>query len=227
MNSKLLLRIMFTLIAVLIILSGINQYNEQVSAQGNADWPVLSFQEIASNLDYPVHIAHAGDGSGRLFIVEQPGSIRIYQSNSLLPEAFLDIQDKVRSPSSGGGSEEGLLSVAFPPSYGSSKDHFYVYYTNLSGNNQVSRFSLSNDPNRADPGSEQLVIYFDHPVNTNHNGGQLSFGPDGYLYIGTGDGGGGGDPFENAQDPASLLGKILRIDVDMEPEPGFDPVFQL
>jgi glucose/arabinose dehydrogenase len=125
----------------------------------------------------------------------------------------------VRSPFSGGGNEEGLLSVAFPPGFGSTVDHFYVYYTRLDGDNRVSRFSVSVNPDIADPESEETIIDLDHPTNQNHNGGQLFFGPDGDLYIGTGDGGGGGDPAGNAQNPASLLGKLLRIDV----ESGGDP----
>lgn len=190
--------------------------------QPNADWPALTFEPVVGELNYPVHLADAGDGSGRLFIVEQGGLIRIYQ-NDLLSNPFLDIADRVRSPLSGGGSEEGLLSVAFPPGYGGLIQHFYVYYTNTNGDNQVSRFRLTSDPNIADPDSEESIIYFDHPVNSNHNGGQLAFGPDGYLYIGTGDGGGGGDPQENAQNPASLLGKLLRIDVETDSTPPFTP----
>lgn len=188
----------------------------------NADWPALAFEQVVGDLDFPVHMTDAGDGSSRLFIVEQGGVIRIYQ-NGLLSNPFLDITDRVRSPQSGGGSEEGLLSAAFPPGYGGLIHHFYVYYTNKKGDNQVSRFRLTSDPNIADPDSEELIIYFDHPVNSNHNGGQLAFGPDGYLYIGTGDGGGGGDPQENAQNPASLLGKLLRIDVETDPTPSFTP----
>jgi hypothetical protein len=227
MNPKQTTRLLWKLFAIVLILSGLTLSKNQGSASVAADWPTLTFQEVASGLDYPVHITHADESSGRLFIVEQPGTIRIYTAGGLLTEPFLDIRDRVRSPRSGGGSEEGLLSVAFPPGFGSTKNHFYVYYTNNTGDNQVSRFSLSSNPDKADPGSEQLVIYFDHPVNSNHNGGQLAFGPDGYLYIGTGDGGGGGDPFDNAQDPASLLGKILRIDVEMVAEPGFTLGYQL
>jgi len=188
----------------------------------NAGWPALAFEQVVGDLDFPVHMTDAGDGSGRLFIVEQGGVIRIYQ-NGLLSNPFLDITDRVRSPQSGGGSEEGLLSAAFPPGYGSLIHHFYVYYTNKNGDNQVSRFRLTSDPIIADPDSEELIIYFNHPVNSNHNGGQLAFGPDGYMYIGTGDGGGGGDPQDNAQNPASLLGKLLRIDVETDPTPSFTP----
>ncbi len=172
--------------------------------------PPLAPILVTDGLTLPVHVTHAGDGSGRLFIVERRGTIRIY-SNSLHPTPFLDITSRVRSTS----SEEGLLSVAFPPGY-AQKGYFYVYYTNLAGNNQVSRFHLGNNASTANPDSEDLILLLPHPTNSNHNGGQLAFGPDGYLYIGTGDGGGGGDPDGNAQNLGSLLGKILRIDVERE-----------
>jgi glucose/arabinose dehydrogenase len=197
-----------------------------VTAKPEIEIPAIDFQEIVSGLDYPVHLTHAGDGSGRLFIVEQPGRILIYQ-NGLVSLPFLDIRDRVRSPRTDDGNEEGLLSMAFPPGFGSTKDYFYVYYTNNAGDNQVSRFSLSAIPEQADPTSEELILYLDHPDQSNHNGGQLAFGPDGYLYIGTGDGGGGGDPDNNAQNPASLLGKILRIDVEMEAQPVFTITHQV
>jgi glucose/arabinose dehydrogenase len=164
-------------------------------------------------LEAPVHLTNAGDGSGRMFVVEQRGRIRILV-NGYVVGTFLDITDRVRSPFSGGGNEEGLLSVAFPAGYGSTVDHFYVYYTRLDGNNRVARFSVSVNPDIADPGSEEMILDLSHPDHANHNGGQLFFGPDEYLYIGTGDGGGGGDPEGNAQDPGSLLGKLLRIDVE-------------
>jgi glucose/arabinose dehydrogenase len=215
------LRIWLLIFPIFIVMIIASRSWEQGSALSVAQWPDLSFQSVTNNLDYPVHITNAGDGSGRLFIVEQPGTIKIYKSTGLISDPFLDIEASVRSVRSGGGGEEGLLSVAFPPGFGTTKDHFYVYYTNKSGDNQVSRFSLSSNPDKADPASEQLILYLDHPRYSNHNGGQLTFGPDGYLYIGTGDGGSGGDPFDNAQDPTSLLGKLLRIDVEMEPDAGF------
>jgi glucose/arabinose dehydrogenase len=178
-------------------------------------------QNLNVSLSRPAHITHAGDGSGRLFIVEQAGKIQIYQGGSLRSTPFLDITGRVRGPGdTNAGPEEGLLSVAFPPGY-NTKQHFYVYYTNSSGNNVVSRFNLSSE-NQADATSEELILLFQHPNYTNHNGGQLAFGPDGYLYIGTGDGGGGGDPNDNAQNPASLLGKILRIDPNLPPNPDLD-----
>lgn len=181
-------------------------------------WPEIEFSPYISGVDKPVHITHAGDGSGRLFVVEQPGRIRLVKGDSLLPTPFLDISARVLF-----GGEQGLLSVAFPPDY-PEKGHFYVYYTNKSGDNQVSRFDLTGNPDLADPASEKLILYLNHPARDNHNGGQISFGPDGYLYIATGDGGGGGDPDQNAQDPASLLGKILRIAVEYySPEPSNAP----
>lgn len=179
-------------------------------------WPNIALEQVVSGLSSPVHITHAGDGSGRLFVVERGGRIKIIQGG-VVSAVFLDIKARVRSPENNGGSEEGLLSLAFPPGFGLSRNHFYVYYTNLAGNNQLSRFSLGINPNQADPGSEETVLVIPHPSYTNHNGGQLAFGPDGMLYIGTGDGGGGGDPQGNAQNPGSLLGKLLRIDVDPDP----------
>jgi glucose/arabinose dehydrogenase len=111
------------------------------------------------------------------------------------------------------GNEEGLLSVAFPPDY-ATKKHFYVYYTNNNGDLVIARYGLLND-NQADPNSEQLVLMISHPDFSNHNGGQLAFGPnDGYLYAGIGDGGSGGDPNNNGQNTAAFLGKILRLDVE-------------
>ena len=189
---------------------------DQVTAGRSPNRLTVSLELKAGNLNQPTAVTHAADGSGRLFISEQPGTIKIYSNGSLGP-TFLDISTSVRSPQSGGGGEEGLLSIAFPPGFGPSKKYFFVYYTNLSGDNQISRFSITNDPNRADPTSEKVILNLPHPGQSNHNGGQIVFGPDGYLYIGTGDGGGGNDPYRNAQNPNSLLGKILRIDVEMLP----------
>lgn len=178
----------------------------------------LSFEEVGSGFELPVHITHADDGSGRLYVVEQRGRIRILK-NKTIQGTLLDIRDRVRAPGAGGGTEEGLLSVAFPPQY-SEKGRFYVYYTNKDGDNVLSRFHLMENQSTASPSSEEQIIVFHHPIHQNHNGGQLSFGADGYLYIGTGDGGGAGDPFDNAQDPSSLLGKLLRIDVETSSPPA-------
>jgi glucose/arabinose dehydrogenase len=190
-----------------------------------ATWPTISTTQITANLVNPVQVTHAGDGSNRIFIVEQSGRIRIF-TNTLVNQPFLDIQDRVLF-----SGEQGLLGLAFPPDF-ANKGYFYVYYTNDDpnsigynvGDNVVSRFYLSSSPNQADPNSEEIILPLAHPVESNHNGGQLAFGPDGYLYIGTGDGGGGGDPQENAQNPGSLLGKLLRIDVEDTPTPPLTDV---
>jgi glucose/arabinose dehydrogenase len=191
-------------------------------AQANIPWPQIALEPfIASGLTNPVHITHAGDLSGRMFVVERAGTIRLIKNGSLQATSFLDIHTRVLSS----GSEQGLLSVAFPPGY-SAKQYFYVYYTNLAGSLVISRFYTTNDPDFANAALEQMLLTIPHPGHSNHNGGQLAFGPDGYLYIGPGDGGGGGDPDRNAQNPASLLGKILRIEVEPSYTPSNAP-FQL
>ena len=172
----------------------------------------LVLEEVSTGLDQPVHVTHAGDGSGRLFVVERPGAIRVVRDGALLPEPFLDITDRVGSQ----GSEQGLLSVAFHPRYAENR-RFFVDYTDQNGDTVISELRVSDDPDRAEPGSERVLLRIDQPA-ANHNGGQLAFGPDGYLYIGMGDGGGAGDRFGNGQNRSTLLGKLLRIDVD-----GGDP----
>jgi glucose/arabinose dehydrogenase len=167
--------------------------------------PNLSFQR-------PVDLQHAGDGTDRLFIVEQSGLIAMVERSGDEPVStvFLDIRDRVND----GGNEEGLLGLAFHPAF-SDNGFLYVNYTASSPRRTViARFSVSsNAPNTADPNSERIILEFGQPFG-NHNGGQLSFGADGYLYIATGDGGSGGDPQGNGQNLNTLLGKILRLDVD-------------
>lgn len=180
-----------------------------VVAQVSPDWPTISLTKRFSGLSQPVHITHAGDRSGRLFVVERTGRIRIVKNGVLLSQPFLNITSRVRSSE----PERGLLSVAFPPNY-ASKKYFYVYYTNLSGDIVVARYRVTTNPDLANPNRQEVVLTINHQQFPNHNGGQLAFGPDGYLYMGTGDGGGSGDPLNNGQNPASLLGKILRIDVE-------------
>jgi glucose/arabinose dehydrogenase len=205
------------LLAALAVIAARPQARAQNSA---AAWPTVQFQPLAFGFQLPVYVTHAGDGSGRLFVIEQDGKIRILHTNGdINANPFLDISGRVRSPADGGGNEEGLLGLAFPPDY-TQKKYFYVYYTNTDGNNRISRFRLSADTDIAEPATEELILLLEHPGHTNHNGGQLAFGPDGYLYIGTGDGGGGGDPEGNAQDLGALLGKILRIDVEFTNAPA-------
>jgi glucose/arabinose dehydrogenase len=163
---------------------------------------------VAGEFSRPVDVQHAGDGSGRIFVVEQPGRIRIIQDGQVLETPFLDIQERVNDF----GSEMGLLGLAFHPRY-AEKGIFYINYTAENGDNTVARFQVSSDPNVADPGSETKLLSVGDPF-PNHNGGGLDFGPDGYLYIGFGDGGAAGDPFGNGQALDTLLGKVLRIDVD-------------
>lgn len=164
---------------------------------------------IASNLARPIGLVNAGDGSGRLFIVLQGGEIRIWDGAAVLPTAFL-----TRSVSC--CDERGLLGLAFHPDY-ENNGFFFVYYTNAVGDVTVSRYSVSaGDPNVADSTPELILFTEPHP-ETNHNGGQLAFGPDGYLYIALGDGGGSGDdhpPIGNGQNLDTRLGKLLRLDVD-------------
>jgi glucose/arabinose dehydrogenase len=179
------------------------------SSLESVGWPQLFLTPYVGGLDQPVHITHAGDGSSRLFVVERAGRIHLVKGGVISDTAFLDISDRVES----GGNEQGLLSVAFPPDY-ASEGRFYVYYTDLDGDTVVARYFLSADPDIADPASEEIVLTLEQPF-TNHNGGQLAFGPlDGYLYIGLGDGGSADDPLGNGQSPTTMLGKMLRIDVE-------------
>lgn len=165
-----------------------------------------SWQLVASGLERPVGIASAGDGSGRLFVLEQPGRIRIVQGGQLLPEPFLDIQDRV-----GCCGERGLLGLAFHPQF-PQNGYFYVNYTDLNGDTVIARFQAADDLTLAVPDSEFRILGVGQPY-PNHNGGALAFGPDGYLYIGLGDGGSAGDPLGNGQNTNYVLGKILRLDV--------------
>jgi glucose/arabinose dehydrogenase len=176
------------------------------------DWPQLQFSRVYSGVSLPTLITNAGDGSGRLFITEQAGRIRVARSGVLLAKPFLDIGTRVSCC-----GEQGLLSVAFPPGY-AAKGYFYVDYTDPGGTTTISRFSVTSDPDLADPNSEAVILRIAQPF-TNHNGGLLQFGPDGYLYIGHGDGGGGGDPQGNGQKLSTMLGKLLRIDVESGVQP--------
>jgi glucose/arabinose dehydrogenase len=166
---------------------------------------------IADGFTSPVAIAHAGDGSDRLFVVEKPGVIRVVAGGDLLPDPFLDIRDRVEA----GGSEQGLLGLAFHPSF-STNGWFFVNYTGRNGTTTVSRFQVEPGAIAGDPALEEIVLTQPQPA-ANHNGGHLAFGPDGYLYIGLGDGGAAGDQFGNGQNGATWLGAMLRIDVDQLP----------
>ncbi|MFL6715204.1 MAG: PQQ-dependent sugar dehydrogenase [Burkholderiaceae bacterium] len=172
----------------------------------NTSAPALAVKAVASGLSSPVFLT-APDGDTRLFIVERGGSIRIVQDGGLLPAPFLDIRSRTTTD-----GERGLLSMAFDPAY-AENGFFYVYYTDLNGDIAIERYSVSANPARAEPASALRILSIPHAQFSNHNGGLLRFGPDGYLYVGTGDGGGEADPFVNAQNTGVLLGKLLRIDV--------------
>lgn len=169
----------------------------------------LTLEEVATGLERPVSIVNAGDGSGRLFIVLQEGRVLVHDGTRLLPAPFLDI-----SPLVSCCRERGLLDIAFHPSY-ADNGLVFVSYTETSGDSVIARYKVSADPNRADPGSAEVLLSVAQPYG-NHNGGQIRFGPDGYLYIGFGDGGSGGDPGNRAQNRRELLGKMLRIDIDRD-----------
>ena len=213
-------------------------------AVGEEAMPLVELVPVATGLGMPVQVTHAGDGSGRLFVVEQEGRIRIFRNDGMPGQVdpilseqseveeggspretangsdapFLDISDRVTCC-----GEAGLLHVAFPPSYAAGQ-HFYVSYANVDSNVVISRFRTTTDPDRADPDSEEILLTIDRPQG-GHFGGPLAFGPqDGYLYISSGDGGHPTAHAEVSQDPSTLLGKILRIDVESGVKPyGIPP----
>jgi glucose/arabinose dehydrogenase len=184
----------------------------------------------ATGLTNPIGLANAGDASNRVFVVEQAGCIRFYRSGAIVGAPcgqagtrFLDIRSRIVS-----GGERGLLGLAFHPDY-ETNGRFFVYYTSVANPNPparangdivIARYTVTGDPDIADPNSEQILIVISHSQFSNHNGGQIAFGPDGFLYAAVGDGGSGGDPGENGQDTAEMLGKIHRIDVN-NPNPPF------
>ena len=168
----------------------------------------LGLVPVASGLEAPLYATHSGDGSDRLFVVEQTGAIRIVAGGGVLAEPFLDLGDAIVA-----GGEQGLLGLAFHPGY-ARNGRLFVNYTDLRGDTVVSEYRRAPGTDlRADPASERTLLAIDQPF-VNHNGGGLAFGPDGYLYVGTGDGGSGGDPLGNGQALDTLLGKLLRLDVD-------------
>lgn len=183
-----------------------------VSAQALPDGRNYQWVEVVGGFDNPLGVTHAGDE--RLFGIEQLGRIWVIEDGAELFDPFLDISHLLSADVfSGAYSERGLLGLAFHPNY-QENGLFFIHYTDMNGNTQIVRYQVSADnPNLADPQSATTILSVVQPF-ANHNGGQLAFGPDGYLYIGLGDGGDQGDPFGNAQNPNSLLGKILRIDIN-------------
>ena len=177
-------------------------------ADRSAQVPEIVLQTKVEGLSSPLGLTSARDGTGRLFVMEQAGLIRIVKGNRLFGRPYLDISSKITS-----GGEQGLLGLAFHPRFEDNR-RFYVNYTDTNGDTVIAEYRQSRRTrDRAVAGSERIVLTFDQPF-ANHNGGHLAFGPDGYLYIASGDGGSAGDPQNNGQRRDTLLGKILRIDID-------------
>ncbi len=167
----------------------------------------VGLEEVVSGLSFPLYLTAPAGDPGRLFIVEKGGAIRVVKEGTLLPTPFLDLTGRVTM-----GAEQGLLGLAFDPGY-ADNGRLVVHYTDVNGHTVVSLFRVADgDPDRADPASEAIVLTAEQPFD-NHNGGQILFGPDGMLYVGLGDGGGGGDPGGRGQSLTDLLGAILRVDV--------------
>lgn len=205
MSGKKPLRIFVPAIIGLFLAAGCDENPNQPDPPDPSEGEIAAV-EIIDGLDSPVYLT-SPSGDDRLFIVEQEGRIRIFDGGQLLPAPFLDIRSDVIS-----GNEQGLLSMAFHPDY-AENGFFYINYTGLHGTTRIERYRVSANPNVADAASRFPVLMVEQPYS-NHNGGLLKFGPDGMLYIGMGDGGSGGDPLEHGQNPRTLLGALLRIDVD-------------
>ncbi len=168
----------------------------------------IELELVVDGLEQPVFATHAGDGSGRLFIVEKAGKIMLLTADGLQEQPFLDITRRVGSSS----SEQGLLGLAFDPDF-ADNGRLFVYYTDKSGDTVISRFQANDERTLADPGSEAVLLQQEQPAS-NHNGGMIAFGPDGFLYAGLGDGGGAGDRYGNGQNLETALGTIIRVDVE-------------
>ncbi|HEY0169710.1 MAG TPA: PQQ-dependent sugar dehydrogenase [Pyrinomonadaceae bacterium] len=198
----------FAALACCLTLQSIVSDRSNVAAQGG-QLPTLALGTPLGGFSSPVGITHAGDGTNRLLVVEQGGRVRLVKNGALQATPFLDIAGRISA-----GGERGLLGLAFPHDY-ARKGYFYVNYTNTAGHTVISRFQRSaGNADTADPASEQILLTIGQPF-ANHNGGQLAFSQrDRYLYVGMGDGGSGGDPGNRAQNPADLLGKMLRIDTE-------------
>ncbi len=178
----------------------------------------VRLEVVASGLDSPVDVVASDDGTGRIFVVEQGGRIRVVRDGALVEQPFLDIAARISA-----GGERGLLGLALHPRF-PDDPRFFVDYTDVDGNTVVSSFDLSLDADSADPESERVLLHIEQPF-ANHNGGAVAFGPDGMLYVAMGDGGSGGDPQGNGQRLDTLLAKILRIDVDVPA--GQDPAYDV
>jgi glucose/arabinose dehydrogenase len=213
MNLKFMLVLFVCLLVFSCFLAFLIFWTPLTSAQMENEGVEVAFPRLT--FSEPVGIINSGDGKDRLFVVEQSGVIRFFENlkNATVSQVFLDISDRVLF-----GGEQGLLGTVFHPSY-EENGYFYVDYVTANPlRTVVSRYSVdSSNPDQANKDSEFIILEVNQPFS-NHNGGQLAFGADGFLYVGLGDGGSGGDPYGNAQNKSSLLGKILRVDVNSPSE---------
>ena len=203
------IRFLFALVLCLTLISSCKTDEENVTDDSQDS--SVSIVNAFPNLSFtqPVDLQVPKDGTNRVFVVEKQGEIKVFDNNSSVnnTSTFLDLEGTISTT-----SEQGLLGLAFHPNY-QSNGYFYVYYNPNSSVSYISRFSVSANSNSVDSNSELVILEIPQPV-TNHNGGQLAFGTDGFLYIASGDGGGSGDPDNNSQTRSNLLGNILRIDID-------------
>lgn len=199
-------RLIALLLLLLPVLSACGDAQE--NQDGAQSFERFGLEQTAAGFTQPLLVTHAGDGSGRIFVVQQDGVIYTVENGERGDAPFLDVSGLLVSS----GGEQGLLGLAFHPDY-EENGFFYIYYTGQGGDSVIARYEVSDDPNIADAESRSEVLSFAQPYQ-NHNGGHITFGPDGYLYIGTGDGGSGGDPEDNGQSLETYLGKLLRLDVD-------------
>ncbi len=205
------------LLVSMLALTAAAQDDVPTTRDGAPDASKVMLTPVANGFVRPLLVTHAGDGTGWLYVVEQGGTIWLLIDGERQPTPFLDLSDRVspEATQEGGYTERGLLGLAFAPDYADS-GFFYVNYTDIGGNTVLARYARSaDDPMTADPDPVSVLLTQQQPF-PNHNGGHLAFGPDGYLYIGLGDGGSAGDPLEAGQDLETWLGKILRIDVSTE-----------
>lgn len=201
-------------LALIVLIAGLLSIVSLAAAQAVPPAPPdgtnYRLERVTGSFNRPIYVTHAGDASGRIFIADQGGRIWVMADGSLLADPFLDIRQIVNR----GSNEQGLLGLAFHPDY-ESNGRFFIHYSDLPrGNTVIAEYAVSaENPNLANPEPQQIILQQEQPY-PNHNGGEIAFGPDGFLYIGLGDGGSAGDPENRAQNPSTLLGKILRIDVD-------------
>ena len=213
----------FSLIATMLVLalclgSSLAQEAEEtqealISRDATPKAADIAFSEFASGFNRPLYLTHAGDGSERIFVLEQTGRVWIITDGLRSQQPFLDLSDSITATANRTYSEQGLLGLAFHPDY-AENGRFFVNYTDRSGGTVVARFQVSlDDPDLADAASGQIIFQLAQPF-ANHNGGHIDFGPDGYLFITLGDGGSANDPLGAGQNRRLLLGSIIRIDVD-------------